>query len=617
MQRARDTTVPPQRQKVARSSRTRFGRAVPVSALPSRNAPETACTCEGGCPRCKGDVPGRQASHPTGRGDDRCEQEADRVAHQVMRKPATSGNGTEVRALSGRMGGPMPGAGGVPQHVDGVLRSPGEPLEPEVRRFMEARFGLDFEHVRVHRNARAGASAAAMDARAYTVGSNIVFDRGAYTPATPRGRQLLAHELAHVVQQTARGAVAVQCQRRQRGAGYREATLRVRWSDDEAEFYRRLVRAAARSAAFRGVAASAMWQPFQQPSRQFHRYYRRRHDPSAGERVRVQVQAHYDPAAHFSAVTDVRVRSPQTEVPRERAVEQAEPTPLDPTGELIAGLLRQAGAAGWEQAHADFVVAQGGVQFQQWSPHGEQGDPRRPEDARAAVRTTMDLARLSQGAEPKLYTAAFRLTEDGWTLHSFTLLASVRPAPSGEPTRRGGGAAQAGDEAERIIEDVRGTRQMVLSTAAMLIAEQDPTRLENLVFSVGPFAIGRISRLGRLRKLARMGRLSRIFGRSGRAVFGEIRFRGLVQNRPLRELSHQEIYQAFRTTPFTPSNHAISRFKDIRTSNLGVDSLNDVARHLNRGVIEDAGEGLISVRHQRFETIVNPETGIIVTFKPI
>ena len=76
---------------------------------------------------------------------------------------------------------------------------------------MESRFGHDFGRVRVHADERAGASARAVAARAYTVGSDVVFGRGEYAPSTPRGRQLLAHELAHVVQQ--RGAAPAALQR--------------------------------------------------------------------------------------------------------------------------------------------------------------------------------------------------------------------------------------------------------------------------------------------------------------------------------------------------------------------------------------------------------------------
>jgi hypothetical protein len=85
--------------------------------------------------------------------------------------------------------------------VDAVLATPGQALDTGTRQFMEQRFGHDFGHVRIHADAQAAASAAEVQARAYTVGSDVVFGQGQYMPGTAAGRRLLAHELTHVVQQ--------------------------------------------------------------------------------------------------------------------------------------------------------------------------------------------------------------------------------------------------------------------------------------------------------------------------------------------------------------------------------------------------------------------------------
>lgn len=82
----------------------------------------------------------------------------------------------------------------------------GRPLEPAAQTFFQQRFGRDFSHVRVHTDGAAGDAARGVAARAYTLGSHIVFAPGQYQPTTPAGRHLLAHELTHVVQQG--GAVA-------------------------------------------------------------------------------------------------------------------------------------------------------------------------------------------------------------------------------------------------------------------------------------------------------------------------------------------------------------------------------------------------------------------------
>ncbi|MGY0233105.1 eCIS core domain-containing protein [Longispora urticae] len=86
--------------------------------------------------------------------------------------------------------------------VHGVVNSGGGTgLDPDTRGDMESRFGQDFGDVRVHTDSAAHDSAAAVNARAYTVGSNIVFQRGMYDPGSDQGRHTLAHELTHVVQQ--------------------------------------------------------------------------------------------------------------------------------------------------------------------------------------------------------------------------------------------------------------------------------------------------------------------------------------------------------------------------------------------------------------------------------
>ncbi len=82
-----------------------------------------------------------------------------------------------------------------PPIVDEVLQSSGEALEPATRALMEERFGYDFGNVRIHRDARSADSARAVNAHAYTVGRNIVFNSNTFAPDTESGRRLLVHEL--------------------------------------------------------------------------------------------------------------------------------------------------------------------------------------------------------------------------------------------------------------------------------------------------------------------------------------------------------------------------------------------------------------------------------------
>jgi hypothetical protein len=98
------------------------------------------------------------------------------------------------------------GVAAVPPSVHSVLATPGTALDPGTRTSMRARFGHDFSRVRVHADAEAARSARDIAAHAYTFGGHVVLGAGRYQPHTPAGRHLLAHELAHVIQQEARPA---------------------------------------------------------------------------------------------------------------------------------------------------------------------------------------------------------------------------------------------------------------------------------------------------------------------------------------------------------------------------------------------------------------------------
>ena len=167
---------------------------------------------------------------------DTYEQEADRVAGQVMRMPAAASPSLSFRSPGSASlqqkcacGGESEGEcaecrinrlalqreatgedarSDAPSIVEDVLASPGQPLASSVRRTLEPSFGQDFSQVRVHDDSKAAQSASALNALAYTVGSHIVFGDGQYAPGTNEGNRLLAHELTHVVQQGTDGPTA-------------------------------------------------------------------------------------------------------------------------------------------------------------------------------------------------------------------------------------------------------------------------------------------------------------------------------------------------------------------------------------------------------------------------
>ena len=153
--------------------------------------------------------------------DDPLEAEADRVADHVMRMPDPDAKLSsaapqlsrkcdaceeEDKKLNAKPDGTL-AQGDAPPIVHEVLNSSGQSLDSATRGFMEPRFGHDFSRVRVHSDAAAQQSAHDVNAKAYTVQNNIVFAAGQLAPGTREGQQLMAHELAHVVQQNSAPAV--------------------------------------------------------------------------------------------------------------------------------------------------------------------------------------------------------------------------------------------------------------------------------------------------------------------------------------------------------------------------------------------------------------------------
>ncbi len=179
-----------------------------------------------------------QAKLTIGAPNDIFEQEADRVADEVMRMPGPQAQAAptcnDAACLKSEEGTtrPKPLADPItpmvqrrteaeekealmqadtlpnltPEVASAIvgIKDGGRPLPVAERAFFEPRFGRDFGHVRVHVDDRAGGLAAAVNAKAFTLGQDIVFGARAYRPETDSGRRLLAHELTHVLQQNLR-----------------------------------------------------------------------------------------------------------------------------------------------------------------------------------------------------------------------------------------------------------------------------------------------------------------------------------------------------------------------------------------------------------------------------
>jgi hypothetical protein len=172
-------------------------------------------------------VPGQvQLKKEVSAPDDGCEHEADRVAATVMRlndqkdlvsKPVEDEDDVPIKELgvaekvmakvdTWRDQGPGADDRTVEPDIETriqTMRGGGRPLVASERQFMETRFAADFDAVRIHTNDEADTCSRVLQARAFTLGSDIFFRGGEYVPGAPGSRRLLAHELTHSIQQGA------------------------------------------------------------------------------------------------------------------------------------------------------------------------------------------------------------------------------------------------------------------------------------------------------------------------------------------------------------------------------------------------------------------------------
>jgi hypothetical protein len=172
--------------------------------------------------RLAADPPRIQRKLEVGAANDPLEAAADLTAKRILRMPAATSGSASISGGTAR-GGDNPGtetgtpsqvkdggetAGGeAPRSVYEVLGERGRPLDASSRAFFEPRFGRDLSQIRIHHGSKAAASAQAIRALAYTDGMNIVFGSGSFRPESAEGRFILAHELAHTMQQERRGTI--------------------------------------------------------------------------------------------------------------------------------------------------------------------------------------------------------------------------------------------------------------------------------------------------------------------------------------------------------------------------------------------------------------------------
>lgn len=162
-----------------------------------------SCPCGEGCPKCQTEQLVSSA-HSVNHLSDGRDQEAGQIVERVMQmphRPSATDSGQATTSVGG-LQSPEPAATAGFAARLAAERGRGGSLQPNIRQLMEPRFGLDFSAVRVHTDSRAQRLAADLHAHAFTFGNDIFFGVNKWNPASAPGRRLIAHELAHTVQQS-------------------------------------------------------------------------------------------------------------------------------------------------------------------------------------------------------------------------------------------------------------------------------------------------------------------------------------------------------------------------------------------------------------------------------
>jgi hypothetical protein len=552
-----------------------------------------------------------------------------------------------------------------PGIVSQVIGSHGHLLNASVRSEMESGFGQDFSSVRIHTDAKAAKSARGLHADAYAVGQHVVFADRQYRPGTAEGRRLIAHELSHVAAQPSQpnlgqplridppsspaesAAIATADSVMGRtGQGAAEVNANVSAHDSPSQVFRQLSDESGPQST--GNALDAFTAEQRQFLAEFGVPLEQISDPEVAARLSVALEnlklaqqvAAGDPnietanlrgaTANFQRMSDDRLQEMWSEIiDQEASVRIGRRFDLatgelrldfefqDQHGNLVESSITQSGPrAVLEQA----PIPSTPIVVEEEATFGYEPTPPASETGTAAPLASQPISEQKEGFGEFVKGGIYG---DYGESSSFSAIAG-QTVIGFVPIV--GQIADIRDLSAALRDVVNGRDGGWINVGIAAIGF-----IPGLDFLKGGARIGKQSAKETAQAAAKSRRFLKLVGRSGREAFGETRFTGLIRNRPLSELSHNEIFEAFRTTAYRPNDHAIQRLlsrntkKDVMTgsdqsqrlANLGIASLADVERVLNNGVVYEAGGGRLAIVLNDAMAIVEPSTMTLETLSPL
>lgn len=334
----------------------------------------------------------------------------------------------------------------------------------------------------------------------------------------------------------------------------KSGTIQIRWPKGSTDLYDLVIRTVVGAAAFRPVQAANLYQPAHGP---IHAFYSKSWKKNTGDRATLRIRFTYWGADRTPAVSDFEIAD--EDAPKPKPLGPPLPMQLGQSAQTwadtIQKLLEGSSINGHDRVQIDFVKKEALIELRRYQVV-EKGKPQPRKVAISGEKAARELLHIISSVDPSIsvgYASALVVQGSQWHLESALPVVVAKPVDKDaklEEDEEGEGFLMS-DESEAIINDINNTRQIWLKQAATMIAEQDPTRLDNILWSIGPVGVMKI---GKVAKLARFSKLSKA------SILGKIRVPKAVQ------LVRKEYHVASKLNP-----KLVERSLELRKAKFGVE----------------------------------------------
>lgn len=334
----------------------------------------------------------------------------------------------------------------------------------------------------------------------------------------------------------------------------KSGNIQIRWPKGSTDLYDLVIKTVVATKAFQPATAANLYQPAHGP---IHEFYSKSWKKNTGDKANLLITFSYWGAARTPAVSDFMIVD--ADAPKPKALGPPLPIQLGQSAQAwadaIRNLLEGASISGHSKVEIDFVKKEALLELRRFKVV----ETPKPQARKAAIpgeKAAKELLHIVSSSDPSFsvgYAASVIVRGSEWHLESALPVVMAKPVDKDAKLTEDeeGEDFLMSDEGDAIINDINNTRRIWLKQAATMIAEQDPTRLDNILWSVGPLAVMKV---GKVAKLARFSKLSKA------SILGKIRVPKAVQ------LVRKEYHVAAKLNP-----KLVERSLDLRKTKYGVE----------------------------------------------